>query len=525
MYEVDKINALIEQTQKQKELLLKASNLEESIKSIDETIKLYSTFVSQAELQLSSTLLPEDKEKLDYLKVCLDDFIDLLKDQQKEFNDIKREFKFTNPEDYKERLSYLKNLIKFQDVSQKIKYIEKKSQKKLKKDSLDFEILLSADGRKKKIDEREAEEYRNLVLQKKDLNRQLKKQYPSVIRKYNQEISKKNQYVEFGEAKNTIEVIKEVNLDLNKTSSGYFSQRLDSNNWLSMKKNFKTYLEDNLNIKDYRLINKFLTFFDEGLKYNLDFKLTLFSLGYSQDAIDFITDKFDAGLKPIGINDNLSYKFYTPSIFEQDIVVEEPTENKASKVTRKGKIINFIKKNTSKENKKIIKKGLENVAIFLGMTIITTSAVSQAVRKIPKIVEQIPSNSIESQVDKTNESFITYAYDLSNEEKIDEKDNDNNNFAEFFTVNNNSYIYNNMYDAYDNTNKIEPYYDHNISRKVKAIILKLNNELIYVSTQKDYDSYLKLGANPVAVLGIIDDFTEGFYRIEDTSLLRKGMTR
>ena len=103
MYEVDKINALVKQTLRQEEMIRKAQTLEESMDSIDKTISLYREFVSEAQTKFAEKLLPEDKEKLNYLTDCLEDFVELLNEQKKEFTDIQNEFRFTSEKNFDAR--------------------------------------------------------------------------------------------------------------------------------------------------------------------------------------------------------------------------------------------------------------------------------------------------------------------------------------------------------------------------------------------------------------------------------------
>lgn len=529
MYEVDKINALVEQTLRQEELIRKAQTLEESIQSIEKTISLYSDFVSQAELRLSDSLLNEDKDKLNYLKDCLEDFVNLLNERKKEFVDIQNEFRFTSEKDFDDRISYIKNLIQFNSISQRIKIIEFSSKKLSKRSETSFVSLLSAEGRKKKIFKADAEEYEKLVLQKKELNNKLKKQYTSILKKYDKESESKNKYIVPVKTINTIDPIikKEKDDDDTLNINSYYYQNIDADRWLRTKRTLKNFLMEDLHISNIATINQLLQYYNQGLKYNLKFKETLFFLGLSQDIIDYIVKRFDRGPKPDNVSDDLAIKFYDARIFDLDIE-SESLKNEAEKPKKKGKIINFVKKKVSEVNKKTIKRSLENVAIFIGVTIMSTSAISYGAKTIPKIIDKIADKSITIQTDKMIDSseFVASASLEKEAELIENSKEENiNPFTKKFTVNEAAYIYTNMYDACTNTNQIEPYYDGNHQRKVKAIILNLNDHLFYVTNKEQYDNYLNAGAEPVAVLGIIDDYTEGFYRIEDTNILGKGMTR
>ena len=328
MYEVDKISALVEQTLRQEQLIATAENLEERMQSIDKTISLYSDFVSKAELQFSETLLSEDREKLDYLKDCLEDFVNLLKEKKKEFVEIQNEFRFTSEKDFDDRLSYIEKLIQFNSISQRIKIIEYNSKKIAKRaESSSFAVLLSAEGRKKKIYKADAEEYEKLALQKKELNRQLKKLYTSILKNYDKELDSKNKYIVPVKKINTIEPIVEKENDIHDISniSSYYYQNVDADRWIRTKRNLKTFLIEDLHLEDIEMINKLLHLYNEGLEYNLDFKMALFSLGYPQDIIDYIVKRFDRGPKPEGVSDDLTIRFYDASIFERDIRPESLT--------------------------------------------------------------------------------------------------------------------------------------------------------------------------------------------------------
>lgn len=536
MYEVDKISALVEQTLKQEQLIRKAETLEESIESIDKTICLYYDFVSRAELQFSETMASEDKEKLNNLKDCLEDFVNLLKEKKKEFVEIQNEFRFTSEKDYDDRLSYIENLIQFNSISQRIKIIEYNSKKMAKSaESSSFVVLLSAEGRKKKIYKADAEEYEKLALQKKELNRQLKKQYTSILKNYDKELNSKNNYIVPVKKINTIEPIREKENDINYALNinSYHYQNIDADRWIRTKRNLKTFLMNNLNINDLETINQLLRLYNEGIKYNLDFKMSLFSLGYSQDVIDYIVKRFDRGPKPEGVSDNLEIALSNASvsnasIFDRDLKPEKLT-NEVNQPEKKGKLIKFVKKKASEVSRKSLKRSLENVVIFIGITILSTSAISYGAKKIPKIIDKIADKNVVAQIDKPiNNLGIEADYDLEQTEEsisITKEVENINPFENIFTVSENAFIYTNMYDAYTNVNQIEPYYSSNTPRKVKAIILSLQDKLYYITNQDEYNNYLNSGAKPVAVLSMIDDFTEGFYQIGDTNILGKGTTR
>lgn len=534
MYEIDKINALVEQTLKQEELIGKVETLEESINSINKKINLYSDFVSKAELQLSETLLDEDREKLNYLKNCLEDFVNLLIEKKKELIEIQNEFRFTNEDDFEERLIYIKNLLQFNSISQRIKIIEYNSKKLAKhSESSELNVLLSAEGRKKKIFQADAEDYEKLVIQKKELNRKLKKQYPSIIRNYIKETDSKDQYIIPIKTVNVIEPTKkEENYDefLNKNNSIY--KNVTPERWLRTKRNFKSFIMEELHISNINVVNNLLRFYDEGLEYNLEFKLLLHSLGQSQDIIDYIVNRFDMGPKPKEVSDNLKIAFYDASIFDRELLEKNTIKEQEEPPKKQGKIISFIKKKVSEVDKKTIKKGLENVAIFLGVTILSTSTISYAAKKLPKFIDKLSSKSIVYETKNIEEPRVGEAY------RYETFNNDNSNvveevaklepfdvFKETFTVNENASIFINMYDAYNNTNQINPYHKSDTQRKVKAIVLKTYNQLIYVTTQEEYNYYINSGAEPISVVGMIDDYTEGFYRIEDTTLLAKEKVR
>ncbi|MBQ4584135.1 MAG: hypothetical protein IJA94_04540 [Bacilli bacterium] len=526
MYDVDKISMLVEQTLRQEALIAKAETLEERIASIDKIISLYSDFVSKAELQASISLLPEDREKLNYLKDCLEDFASLLKEKKKEFVEIQNEFKYTSEKAYDERISYINNLIQFNSISQRIKIIEFNAKKLAKRvEPSSFVVLLSAEGRKKKIYKADVEEYEALALQKKDLNRQLKKQYLTVIRNYDEELTNKDKYVE---SKKQINVIEDIPVEAlgneKKADEPSFNRykNINPERWIRTKRNLKDFLMEDLHIKDIIVINKLLQLYNEGLEFNLEFKMTLVSLGYSQDIIDYIVKRFDYGPKPEDVMEDVTIKFYDVSIFDY-----EPQPEKIEKPKKeRGKIIKFVKKKVSEADKKSIKRGLENVAIFLGISILASSVISYKTKSNSKNINTIENNAAVVQLDKPiNDSKKNTIVGSEEITGLNLKDENVNIFENDFTVRENAYIYTNMYDAYANNNKMEPYYDYNKPRKIKAVVIKLYDELFYVTNASQYNYYLSQGGEIFAVLGMINDYSEGFYRIEDTTVLRKGTMR
>lgn len=522
MYEVDKIKEIIEQTEKQKEMILRAESLEERMDYIQKTIASYDLFIFTIETKLGDDLLSEDKEKLAILKENINEFVELLKQLQRELTDIKNNFRFVSQKDYDERLQYSANLIKFQDVSQKLKWIEKNSKKLAKKRiSASFETLISAEGRKKLIFEADVLEYKALTEEKIRLNKLLKQQYPRIVKNYDKETNLRKSYVEVTERVNLIESIPETEKkpeNLNKLNQ---PKNIPLDKWLENKNKFKNYLVQSLHITDSNVLNKLLNYYDAGLEYNIDFKMDMFSLGYPMDAVDYITNKYDSGPKPFVLDDTYKIKPKAPKIFEE--LEEKLEEEKATPKKKKGKIISFVKKRTNESSKKNIKKNLETVSVFAAsiLLVVTCTMVKTKTSK-PIITTDVQKDSVVSQdeflLPNNNSESAILGFDYQTNQVLDL-------FEENFTVTSDANIYSNMYDAHDDNNKIEPYYNNTTPRKVKAIVMVLNNQLIYVNNQNDYEKYLKLGAVPNSVLSSIDDFTEGFCRFEDTSINRRGHSR
>ncbi|MBQ9834079.1 MAG: hypothetical protein IJO33_02700 [Bacilli bacterium] len=535
MYEVQKVNEILVQTLEQKEQLLRAKTLKERIEATNKTIQLYDEFVSEAELKLSESLSKEDREKLNYLKDCLFCFISTLKEDQKEFLEIKNKLKYSSGEDIAQRFSYGQNLLRFQDICQKLKYIEFNSKKISKKlDSSNFILTTTAEGRKKSIYKKDIEEYNKLVIEKIKLNKLLKKQYKDVIKGYEKELLFREKYVETIETINVIEDIDQNPKKQEKTLPGkeqteytipYFHQNVNKDYWVKTKQRFKTFIINELKINYPTAINKFLEYYDEGLKFNIDFKMDLYQKGLSSAEIDYIVNKYDNGPKPEGINDNLKELFYKSDELDNNLVSEGvlPVEEKKSR-----KIVNFFKKKKSEMDIKKIKSSLKKTTPLIVATILSISSSYYAAKSISNIFEK-PQKSTEMNIEtKSNLTESVIVPPETSTTVISENVTNQNVkiFSNTFYVNENAFIYNNMFDAYYGNNKIEPYYNNNVNRSIKAVIIKLyNNELFYVTDDDQYNYYISQGGIPVVVLSNIDGYTEGFYKFEETSLFGKGMIR
>lgn len=114
----------------------------------------------------------------------------------------------------------------------------------------------------------------------------------------------------------------------------------------------------------------------------------------------------------------------------------------------------------------------------------------------------------------------------NNEEKVEESST--LSFDDFVTINDNSFIYRNCYDATNNTNALNPYYDGEYERDVQGIVYQLDGK-IYIIYETDINAVEKqksleeAGATMTAVLVTRSDMTntgeyEGYYNIDSVKV-------
>ncbi len=80
------------------------------------------------------------------------------------------------------------------------------------------------------------------------------------------------------------------------------SKGLNPEEWLSKKTLYKNFI-DSLNIEDKDLYNRLLEEYNDGLLFNIEFKFLMYNLGYKEEDLDIIIEKYDAGEKPFGTRD------------------------------------------------------------------------------------------------------------------------------------------------------------------------------------------------------------------------------
>ena len=94
-----------------------------------------------------------------------------------------------------------------------------------------------------------------------------------------------------------------------------------------------------------------------------------------------------------------------------------------------------------------------------------------------------------------------------------------------FTIKKDAKIYNNIYDAKNKSNVLEPYFESDKKREVKGITIEYNEQLYYFDVYDEFQYYnahelLCNGGNVVSVTTSIDGINcEGIYNISDVDII------
>lgn len=133
-------------------------------------------------------------------------------------------------------------------------------------------------------------------------------------------------------------------------------------------------------------------------------------------------------------------------------------------------------------------------------------------------------NKIEETTVNENDDEVVVAEDTTlNTDMLPEQAEEKITFDDVLTINDNSYIYTNSYDASYNTNMYNPYFDGSYDREVQGIVYELNGN-IYTVYENDVNSMQiqkeleNAGATALAVLVTRSDLVstgeyEGYYNV------------
>ena len=79
-------------------------------------------------------------------------------------------------------------------------------------------------------------------------------------------------------------------------------------------------------------------------------------------------------------------------------------------------------------------------------------------------------------------------------------------------IQNNAYIYDDVYDAMNKTNGLEPYFDYDMDRNIKGFFVNCDGEYIYTENEMEVNRLLSNGGNIESV--VVGNY-EGAYNYDD----------
>ena len=283
----------------------------------------------------------------------------------------------------------------------------------------------------------------------------------------------------------------------------------------------------------------------------------------------FIDEKSDKKFVMKGVNKSYTLDDFEPLKVEFTDVSSTPDDrdiwsdsslipgNKKAKTVEVVKPTNIIDEssvitnNDYKNNKKIVVKSVKKsknklglkkkiiaAAAIIGLALTTAISGFALFGKKNNDVVKDKSNSIISQdlflkypIDnlrdkviednKDNVSDIQKKDYIIEQEIVSNNNNNNNNNKSVFrigdTVNvkNNSYIYDNVYDAMNNTNGLNPYFDSSMNRNITGLFIKFNDEYVYTENQNNVDEYISNGG---VIKSVVVGNYEGAYNFNDVKL-------
>ncbi len=234
--------------------------------------------------------------------------------------------------------------------------------------------------------------------------------------------------------------------------------------WLESKNKFRLFLVDELHIVDEAILNRLLEEYDEGLNANIDFRMLMFALGFDEQYVDAIINRFNNGEKPKSKEDNIVIK---------DSSIIEEVQNQLSKIRLDYKLKSYD---------------------------------SQRLEEFRKKAEEILINVKPINL---NETYEDVKVDLLIGDKI--------------TINNDAILYSDGLSLTTSRNGCIPYYDGATPREVVAILCSYNDDNIVLQDDFAVSSIVSAGANIIGVLTSINGKTECFYKVDD--VIKRGVTR
>ena len=503
--------------------------------------------------------------------------------QEKDYFDLFNEYqcemvKYGYDSNHAEKVEFIQLSDLFNKLTDEIKKIEKKSKKFGSKNEIGTNRVetLNAEGRKKYIHEYLLNDYNSLVEQKKAI---LPK-YRDLYKKYID-----SSYVELEEPENLEEIDVVSSLDEgakledkyfnNMTIDekiNYYKERI--NNILNAKntgkkvyitvygKNYyvpkkyeyllRDYLKEIKKLNELKNENESKVIISNDVDDNYD---EIKSFIDEKSNNKFVISDVDR-IYSVDDFEPLKVEFTNVSSDDRDIwsdssLIPANKDNKELAVAKPASIISLSDKDDESQIIKVktVKKAKNKLGLKKKI-IAAAAAIALAVTTAISVFALSNFGKKDNHIDEDNsvslENLVTkHPIDSLNDENIDNKDIDDNHssidsddynkkeivaendfkmsfrIGDNVNIKDNSYIYDNVYDAMNRTNGYNPYFENSKEREVKGVFVELNDSYSYYENQEDIDAALSDGGIVRSYVVGNSDGYEGAYNSLDVKSLQK----
>jgi len=519
---------------------------EEILKQYQSWTSLYEDaqrVLEEIEITYNASRTPEIEEKYNSWVQEKADYLEIISEYAKELEEVNQELAVYDEVRMNEQAEYIALMTKFQELSNQMKEIEKRSKKIANGAEIGTNLVMveNAEGRKTKINEHFAADYSILSMEKRNLAKKLRKQYNKVINIIEDE-KEEVQEIEITPAE-PIKQVSEHAYDNLSTEEKIkqLEEKMEFYRNASGRKCTFTYCGEKITMSRYYK-GAFLVCASE-LK-RLQKQLVNPNAPQLENKRDDFYQAVEGTIEPPKVDayeENSEFQGLKEDLIR--IVNERYTSVKKDDVVTTGvvkqdkpkgfmKIINVAKSIDKEKLKSKIKKA---AIVFAATTMVvaTSIAVSIASKMGNNKKDTITPNQYENTEDLTVDDNVwdveidDDAYDnIVNEEtketsaiKLGDK---------FFVNGGEARIYNTMYDATLERNGLSPYFDLNMERSIGGLAVNYEGELYFfyshdANAQANVDALLQNGGSITAILGANENGYEGFYNISDVVVLNNTM--
>lgn len=523
---------------------------------------------------------PEAKAELDVWLQEEKDYLEIINEYTEKFQEINEELSVFDANTLEAQADYLANLTKFQELSNRMKEIEKHSKKMVGKPEAVFVAVANAEGRDKKIIDSLATDYAKLAEEKRYLSKIIKKQYNTIINNISEPESSIEEtitmpvvddYSEFDfENLSKEDKIKELEARMERmTKASGRKQRIKYKG--EMIELPRVYVGQYLVCgSEIARLRKQIEEeqIEEEIAFNARIERELFSEVKQQpkEPIDaeYVTLPSDEELlEKISTPEERCFDLETTSLFKlvnasyektkKAFDVKKEEKKTAAKSKPKGfmKILNIKKPRFKKKIKEMVKKAGCVIVAGVMIAVCAIPAISGLIKNNNKNKDDIPDFTTPPSV--SGEAFETQGdnneidYTINDTESTNTQEEEQQimveseleaikhtfKLGEEILINEGARVHNNMYDATLNRNGLKPYFGNEVAKTVGGVAVNYEGQLYFfyandVTSQENVDKLLANGGEIASILAMNAHGYEGFYNISDVQSLSQsigGMNR